>query len=178
MMEPIRVPKMPVRSEAVRESSIAGFVVSILLVTALSAGACRVPDIDGAAVPDRRNSSVSESAAQQSETVLVRSHGSHRVRIERVCGPEHCATLGYLETLAGEFPRRVEYSVEIEELAEKWWSYVEDVEIFEREGGYCFDLHAVDTHGTEASFTLRVTPGPGTGYRAEFRDVVSIAEPE
>ena len=108
---------------------------------------------------------------------MVRSHGNHRIIIQQVCNPAHCATRGFVEVLAREYPRKVVVSLPITELNSKWWAFVERVEVVREGDRYHFDLYAVDTHGTEAGFTLRITPGEGAKYEANMRDFRSGADP-
>jgi hypothetical protein len=96
--------------------------------------------------------------------------------IDRICNPAHCSTRGFLEVLDRGIPPRVRASVPIVELNEKWWTFVERVEVVPGEA-YHFDLYAIDTHGTEAGFTLRVTPTDSLGHEAVMRDVRSGADP-
>ena len=106
---------------------------------------------------------------------MVRSYGNHRIVIQRVCNPAHCSTLGFLEVLTQGNPPKVVASVAIKELNSKWWAFVERIEIIPGDD-YHFDLFAVDTHGTEAGFTLRITPGAGSKYEADVRDFRSGAD--
>ena len=53
---------------------------------------------------------------------------------------------------------------------------MERVDVVREGEHYSFELHAVDTHGTDAGFTLRVTPLHGVEYKADMRDVRSGAD--
>ncbi len=102
---------------------------------------------------------------------LVRSYGSHRVIVERVCNPAHCTTRTYLEAMSDEYPARVLASAPVVE-ANVWWAFVDRIEVVPGEH-YGFDLYAIDTHGSDAGFTFRVTPLDGVRYQGEMRDVRS-----
>jgi len=106
----------------------------------------------------------------------IRSYGDHRVVIQQVCNPAHCTTLGFLDVLAHEYPSKVVASVPITELNSQWWAFVERVEVVPEGDRYHFDLYAVDTHGTDAGFTLRITPEAGIKYEAAMRNFRSGAD--
>ena len=98
-----------------------------------------------------------------SETFLIRSYGDHRIRLERVCGLDHCATLAFLEYLPGEFPRAVQSSIEIEEVARGVAAFIEEVKVVEKEP-YSFDLYLAEPRNA----IWRVTPRDGTRYLFEI----------
>lgn len=101
---------------------------------------------------------------------IVRALGNHRIVIQRQCNPEHCTSRAYLERLSGSTPTLVTGSVAIRELNEhEMWAFVENVttHVGGSDESYYFEIHAVDTHGTEAMLRLRITPGDGLTYTAE-----------
>ena len=113
-----------------------------------------------------------------SELSLVRTYGDHRVRIERVCSPEHCGTIGFLEYLTGEFPRTSRVSIEIRELSESVAAFVRDVVVVQSESGYSFDLIAENKYVGGPLFTLRITPISESEYSAVFTARHDDSEPE
>lgn len=126
------------------------------------------------------SSSLQASAPARSEHVpidvwLLRSYGNHRVVIRRVCNSEHCYTRGSLETFVKDDAAHPVHIVPIKELEEYWWSFVTDVtpSTYPHEH---FDITAVDTHGTNAGFTLRIRPQGDGSYKSEMLEFRSGAD--
>jgi hypothetical protein len=126
------------------------------------------------------SSALRASASVTSEQVpidvwLLRSHGNHRVVIRRVCNAEHCYTRGTLETLSKNGAAHPVHLIQIKELEEYWWSFVTEVTPSTYPHEY-LDITAVDTHGTNAGFTLRIRPAKEGSYTAEMLEFRSGAD--
>lgn len=106
---------------------------------------------------------------------LLRSYGNHRVVIRRVCNEEHCYTRGSLETLVKDDAAHPVHIVPIKELEEYWWSFVTEVTPSKYPYEH-FDIRAVDTHGTDAGFTLRIVPAKDGSYKPEMLEFRSGAD--
>jgi hypothetical protein len=101
---------------------------------------------------------------------IVRALGNHRIVIQRQCNPEHCTSRAFLERLSDGTPTVVTGSVGIAELNDNVrWAFVENVttHVGDSDESYYFEIHGVDTHGTEAMLRLRITPGNGLTYTAK-----------
>ncbi len=147
-------------------SSYSLFTIVIAALTAASS--CSSADLEGYEVLSSRIEYFQTDPTTPSETFMVRSYGDHRVRIERVCGSDHCRTIGFLEYLPGEFPRTVEESREIRELSDSIAAFVRDVVVIQAADKYSFDLVAENTYVGGPLFTLRVTPTNKSRYEAVF----------
>ena len=107
----------------------------------------------------------------------VTSAGHHRIILVRECNPAHCTTDAFLESLSEEIPPKHVATAPISEItSEDTWAFVESVTVVPDDTRYHFDLRVVDTHGSEQSFTLRVTPTNGARYKAVKRDIRSITD--
>lgn len=93
---------------------------------------------------------------------IVRSCGSYRVIIKRLCNPEHCRTNAFLQSGVGSTDRAI---YPINEVNEHVGAFVRNVAV-ERGGSGCLFLLTVDeSHSEERLFTLSLRPGTG-GYLA------------
>ncbi|MAE96010.1 MAG: hypothetical protein CL910_15235 [Deltaproteobacteria bacterium] len=110
-----------------------------------------------------------EDAGLVPELWALASTGEHRLAIERVCSPEHCASRGRLEWLSitPEGERVVEQSASIRELADGGSLFVRSVSVLDLpDGSTGFRLDAIDTY-SHSPARIHVLPGPAGRYRFE-----------
>jgi len=93
--------------------------------------------------------------------LTVRSCGTHRVVVQRICNPEHCRTDAFLQSGLGRKRLR---TYPIAEVNKHTSAFVASVDIEDGKSECVFVLKVDEPHTGDPLFTLRIRPQPQGGY--------------